>query len=118
MVRFYRLCNNVLDFLARVRLLYLKLESRGYDGKILSKYFLKFCSRYPADIKYGVPDGESLWMMSTNYKAIKSCCVYDYDAIEKMTRPCKVMLQDINSTQKATFTQTLKPCIVRLDGIQ
>ena len=86
--------------------------------KILSKYFLKFCSRYPADIEYGVPDGESLWMMSTNYKAIKSCCVYDYDAIEEMTRPCKVVLQDIYYTQKAKFTHILKPCTVRLDDIQ
>ena len=71
----------MLDFLARVKLLYRKLESRGYGGEILFKYFLKFCSRYPADIKYGVTDGESLWMMSTKKKAIKACCVYDYDVL-------------------------------------
>ena len=41
LVRFYRLCNNVMDILARVNLLYNKLETGGFNGKTLFKYFLK-----------------------------------------------------------------------------
>ena len=64
LVRYYRLCNNVKDFLARVNLIREKLSARNYNEKTLRRYFLKFCNNYPVNIKYGVPDGaETLWMM-------------------------------------------------------
>ena len=52
LIRFFRLCNNVTDFSIRVRMLYFKLSGRGYSGSILKRYFLKFCGRYPVDLKY------------------------------------------------------------------
>ena len=41
LVRFYRLCNNVVDFLARVNLIRRKLSARGYNEKNLTQVFLK-----------------------------------------------------------------------------
>ena len=112
LIRFYRLCNNVIDFIARVKMLYNKLERRGYSGKILLKYFLKFCTQYPAATKYSVTDGESLWLMVENYCTTKSCCVYDYDAIDDIVKPCTVVLTDMYFKEKAKQTPFLKPCTV------
>ena len=117
LVRFFRLCNNVMDFLARVKMLFRKLESRGYSGKTLSRYFLKFCNKYPANIKYGAQDGNALWLMITNYVTNKTCSVYDYDAIDRIVRPCEVVLKDIYFKEKAKCTPILKPCVVFLDNI-
>ena len=80
-----------MDFLARVKLLYSKLEIRGYSEKILKRFSPRFCSRYPVCIKYGVTNGESLWLMTKNYNATKSCCVYDYNAVEEIVIPSKII---------------------------
>ena len=94
--------------------MYNKLERRGYSGKYLFKYFLKFCTRYPATTKYSVADGESLWLMIENYNVTKSCCIYDYDAIKDIVQPCKIYLTDVYCKEK---TQVRKPCTVRLENI-
>ena len=39
LIRFYRLCNNIIDFMLRVQLTYRKLHSRGYD------HYMANCSR-------------------------------------------------------------------------
>ena len=98
LVRFYRLCNNIFDFLVRVKLLYNKLERRGYSGKILQRYFNKFCSRYPACEKYGVQDGHALWVKVFTHQTSISCSVYDYEAIRNITKACEVVLKDIYNT--------------------
>ena len=58
------------DFLARVKLLYNKLENRGHSGKILNIHFLKVCSKYAVCIKYGVTDGKSLWLHDDQKKTL------------------------------------------------
>ena len=100
LVRFYRLCNNVQDFAVRVKMLYNKLANRGYKSNILIRFFLKFCSRYPADLKYGVPDGDALWSFVQSYKHSKACCIYDHEAIKSLTRPCEISLVDVDPDKK------------------
>ena len=95
LVRFFRLCNNINDFCIRVKLLYTKLHERGYSKRILVRYFLKFCSRYPIDIRYGIADGDSLWQHILHLWSSQSCCVFDYEAINEMTRPCSVVLDEL-----------------------
>ena len=94
LIRFFRLCNNVTDFSIRVRMLYFKLSGRGYSGSILKRYFLKFCGRYPVDLKYNMQDGSALWDSTFMSDSALSCCIYDYEAIEEMTKPCKVVLSN------------------------
>ena len=56
LIRFFRLCNNILDFMFRARLIYWKLAKRGYEHGPLYKSFIKFCLRYDVALKYGVTD--------------------------------------------------------------
>ena len=53
LIRFFRLCNNVNDFLFRAKFSYSKLVKRGYKHNFLLKYFKKFCSAYNIEGKYG-----------------------------------------------------------------
>ena len=73
-------------------MLYFKLHKRGYSKTILARYFLKFCDRYPIDVKYNSPDGKVLWSSVLHLETSKSCCVYDYEAIDELVKPCKVVL--------------------------
>ena len=77
-------------------MLYSKLAGRGYESNILIRFFLKFCSRYPACLKYGVPDGDALWSFVQSYKHSEACCIYNHEAIKGLTRPCEVSLVDID----------------------
>ena len=46
LIRFFRLCNNINDFLFRAKLSYSKLVIRGYIHSLLFKYFKRFCLAY------------------------------------------------------------------------
>ena len=104
LIRFYRLCNNVLDFAVRVKMLFKKLSGRGYSGNILKRFFLKFCGRFPVDLKYDVLDGNALWEKIFVPKHNFSCSIYDYEAIGNIIRPCRVVLNDTCPT----FVKNLK----------
>ena len=95
LVRFFRLCNNVNDFCLRVKMLYTKLHKRGYSKSMLSRFFLKFCTRYPVDIMFGAPDGNSLWLSVLQFESSKSCCIYDYEAIAELIKPCSVIVNKL-----------------------
>lgn len=118
LVRFFRLCNNVVDFIARVRLLYTKLFNRGYNEKTLSKYFLKFCSRYPATVKYGFPDGGCFWNKIKHHDDTNSYSIYNYNAIKEIIQPCNILLEDIYQKEKVRFLPVLKHCTVNLENIK
>ena len=95
LVRYYRLCNNKMDFIARVKMLKVKLSGRGYNIRTLGKSFLKFCNVYPAPSKYGVHDGYVLWDLTIGCAFATSCYSYDLESVKKLTRECSVNLKDI-----------------------
>ena len=99
LVRYFRLCNNITDFIVRVKMLKNKLSSRGYNLVSLRKCFLRFCRTYPAPLKYG-PTDEALWDMTKGNVFGGSCCVYDQDAVKALTKPCIVRLQDLYINDK------------------
>ena len=94
LIRFFRLCNNPKDFLARVNLTYYKLLVRGYSGKLLSKYFFKFTSSYPACLKYGFHDCKTLWNKCIENRSIDTCNISDPGAVHNITKPLNVVLID------------------------
>ena len=105
LVRYYRLCNNLNDFIVRVKMLKEKLSNRGYSLSTLQKYFLRFCTFYPAPLKYG-PDDVSLWELTRGNNAFGgSCCVYDQDAVETLIKPCTVRLENL-------YIKNKEPCEV------
>ena len=95
LVRYYRLCNNRTDFIARVRMLRTKLCGRGYNLNSINKSFLKFCSSYPAPSKFGVCDGYRLLDLVEDTSLVDSCGVDDQCMVKKLTRPCSVMLHEM-----------------------
>ena len=116
LVRFFRLCNNVMDFSARVRITFYKLFKRGYSDTILHKYFIKFCNRYPVVSKYGMGDANNLWDMSFKTPEA-SVCIFDIETIKKITRPVKLELGDIYKESKRKYRSSLKACSVTLEDI-
>ena len=117
LVRFFRLCNNLTDFLARVKMIYIKLFERGYSRNIFYKYFGKFCSKYPVLLKHGVKEVQLLWEMSIDFRSGVSCVVYDVDAVESIVKPCNIILHDIYGDIKSKYKSILKSCKVCLDKI-
>ena len=53
LIRFFRLCNNINDFLFRAKLSYSKLAKRGYIHSLLFKWFKRFCLAYKIEEKIG-----------------------------------------------------------------
>ena len=56
LIGFFRLCNNINDFLFRAKLSYSKLGKRGYIHNLLFKYFKRFCLAYKIEEKFGEKD--------------------------------------------------------------
>ena len=50
-LRFGRICSKFQDFASRTKFIYNKLESRGFKGVLLIKYFYKFCCKYPEMVR-------------------------------------------------------------------
>ena len=96
LVRFFRLCNNINDFSVRVKMLYSKLHKRGYSKHILNRFFLKFCTRYTVDVKFGFSDGSSLWQHILKHSDSVSCCVNYYVSLNEIVRPCRIVLHDLS----------------------
>ena len=96
LVRYSRLCNNIFDFSARVNKLRNKLCDRGYAIDRLYKRFLKFHRSYRATIKDNEPNAQKLWDKTCS--TFNSFCdVNDIKAIEQISKPCKIALNDIRS---------------------
>ena len=72
LVRYYRLCNNLTDFVVRVKMLKNKLVNRGYEVNLLRNRFLRFCTFYHAPYKYGRTD-VALWDMTEDEVFGGSC---------------------------------------------
>ena len=106
LVRYFRLCNNLTDFIIRVKMLKNKLSSRGYNLVSLRKCFLRFCNIYPAPLKYG-PTNEALWDLTNKNILGGSCYVYDQNAVRTLTKPCTICLEDLyNKDKKVYVTDT------------
>lgn len=109
LIRFYRLCNTIKDFLVRVDLIREKSSIRGYNADTLYKYFLKCCNKFPVNIKYGVPDDpETLWMMLFQNHSESSCSFVDNVAIKKMTKLCEIILVDIYKKKRLNIVTFAK----------
>ena len=110
LVRYFRLCNNVTDFIVRVKMLKDKLSSRGYSIETLRKNFLRFCLFYPAPLKYGSSD-VVLWDMTSGTVFGGSCCVYDQDAVKKLIKPCSIRLTDIGTVHEKQGQSSISPTV-------
>ena len=61
LIRFFRLCNNINDFLFRAKFSYSKLVKCGYKHSLLLKYFKRYCSAFNVEGKYGEKNSDLLF---------------------------------------------------------
>ena len=61
LIRFFRLCNNINDFLFRAKFSYAKLVKRDYKHSLPLKYFKRFWSPYHIEGKYGEINSDLLF---------------------------------------------------------
>ena len=59
-------------------------------------------------MKFNVADGNALWDTIFEPSQTNSCCVYDYEAIHDITKPCKVVLEDLYPSNTHTTNTECK----------
>ena len=90
--RFFRLCNNINDFLFREKLSYSKLVKRGYIHSLLFKYFKRFCLAYKIEETFGEKDHKWLFSRMIKYSPFVSCGIDYITAINTIVKICSVKI--------------------------
>ena len=98
LIRFYKLCNNITDFLFRAKLIYNKLLSRGYEYKLLRKAFITFCQRFEVCTKFGETRYDKFFTMMVTFDNYVVWNVNDTDMnVWDIIKPCSVKLNQLTS---------------------
>ena len=92
LIRFFRLCNNINDFLFRAKFSYSKLVKRGYIHSLLFKYFKRFCLAYKIEENFGEKDYKLLFSRMIKYSPSVSCDINSITAINTMVKTCSVKI--------------------------
>ena len=106
LIRFFRLRNNINDFLFRAKLSYSKSVKRGYIHSLLFKYFKRFCLAYKIEEKFGEKDYKLLFSRIIKYSPSVSCDINNITAINTIVKTCWVKL---TTATKVTDTCINKP---------
>ena len=91
-IRFFRLCNNINDFLFRTKFTYSKLVKRGYKQSLLLKYFKRFCSAYNIDGKYGEKSSDLLFSRMLKHNTFVSCNIHNVKEINDIVKSSYVTI--------------------------
>ena len=89
---FFRLCNNISDFLFRAKLSYSKLVKRGYIHSLLFDYFQRFCLAYKIEEKFGDKDFKLLFSRMIRYSPSVSCDINNITEINTIVKACSVKI--------------------------
>ena len=92
LIRFFRLCNNINDFLFRAKFSYSKLVKRGYKHNLLLKYFKIFCSAYNIEGKYGQRYSDLLFSRMLKHNPFVSCNINNIKEINDIVKASYVKL--------------------------
>ena len=95
LIRFFRLCNNINDFLFRAKFSYSKLVKRGYKHKLLLKYFKKFCSAYNVEGKYGEKNSDLLFSRMLKHNPFVSCNINNTKEINDIVKASCVKIMPL-----------------------
>ena len=99
-MRFFRLCNDMNDFLFRAKFSYSKLVKRGYEHSLLLKHFRRFCSAYMLEGKYGEKNADLLFSRMIKHNPFVSCNTHS--------------IKEINDIVMSSFVK-IKPLTRRLE---
>ena len=92
LTRFFRLCNNINDFLFRAKFSYSKLVKRGYKHSLLLKCFKRFCSADNIEGKYGEKHSDLLFSRMLKHNHFVSCIIDDIKEIDDIVKSSYVKM--------------------------
>ena len=95
LIRFFRLCNNINDFLFRAKFSYSKLVKRGYKHNLLLKYFKKFCSAFNIEGKYGEKNSDLVFSRMLKHNPFVSCNIKNTKEINDIVKASCVKIMPL-----------------------
>ena len=104
LIRFFRLCNNINDFLFRAKFSYSKLLKRGYKHSLLLKYFKRFCSAYNIEIKYGEKNSDLLFSLMLKHNHFVSCNINNIKEINDIVKSSYVKIMPLTRSLECEWT--------------
>ena len=95
LIPFFRLCNNINDFLFRAKFSYSKLVKRGYKHSLLLKYSKRFCSAYNIEGKYGEKNSDLLFSCVLKHNPFVSCNIHNIKEINDIVKSSYVKIMPL-----------------------
>ena len=95
LIRFFRLCNSINDFLFRTKFSYSKLVKPGYKHNLLMKYFKRFCSAYNIEGKYGKKNSHLLFLCMLKHNPFVSCNINNIKEINDIVKASYVKIMPL-----------------------
>ena len=111
LIRFFRLCNSINDFLFRAKLSYSKLVKRGYIYSLLLKYFKRFCLAYKIEEKLGEKDCKLLFSRMIKYSPSVSCDINNITAINTIVKTCSVKIMTATKVEDTCINKPPLPTV-------
>ena len=102
--RFFRLCNNINDFLFRAKFSYSKLVKRGYKHSLLLKYLKRFCSAYDMEGKYGEKNSDLLFSRMLKHNPFVSCNINNIKEINDIVKSSYVKIMPLTMSLECEWT--------------
>ena len=104
LIRFFRLCNSINDFLIRAKFSYSKLVKRGYKHSLLLKYLKRFCSIYNIEEKYGEKNSDLLFSRMLKQNPSVSCYIHDIKEINDIVKSSYVKIMPLTRSLECEWT--------------
>ena len=95
LIRFFRLCNIINDFLFRAKFSYSKLVKRGYKHNLLLEYFKRFCSAYNIEGKCVEKKSDLLFSRMLKHNPSVSCYINNIKKINDIVKASYVKIMPL-----------------------
>ena len=104
LIRFFRLCNNINDFMFRAQFSYSKLVKRGYKHSLALKYFKRFCSVYNIEGKCGEKNSDLLFSHMLKHNPFVSCYIHYIKEINDIVNSSYVKIVPVTKSIDCEWT--------------
>ena len=104
LIRFFRLCNNINDFLFRAKFSYSKLVKCGYKHSLPLKYFKRFCLAYNIEGKYGEKNSDLFFSRMLKHNPFVSCNINNTKEINDIVKSINVKIMALTRSLECEWT--------------
>ena len=104
LIRFFRMFNNINDFLFRAKFSYTKLGKRGYKHILPLKYFMRFCSAHNIEGKYVEKNSDLLFSRMLKNNPFVSCKKNNIKEINDVEKSSYVKIMPLTRSLQCKWT--------------